>query len=298
MTSRSLALIASLLQASALTASLQAQTGLLLVAHGAGPEWNDPVRDLSGQVGWPHGPVAVAFLMGPEAETSGWDRGVARLTAAGARRIIAVPLMVSSYGSHYRQVEYYAGLRDRIPPELSGHSHGSPSGPGQLPIAVTPALDDAPELGVALALRWQKLSEADRARSVVLIAHGPSDEREITAWIRNLSAVAQVLRPAGLGSEPRVALLRDDAEPEVRRAAVLALRDTITALAGATGDSVVVMPVLISSSRLSTVRVPADLAGLPVRYSRLPLAPLPPLARWIERVAHQRLDTPEVARTE
>lgn len=290
--------ILALMLAPGLAPPLSAQTGLLVVAHGAGPEWNEPVRELLRLVAWPHGPKAVAFLMGPEAEQGGWDRGVAALQAAGARQAIAVPLMVSTHGGHYRQIEYYAGLRDRLPPELEGHSQGGTASSGLLPIAVTRALDAAPELGVALALRWQGLMSADRARPVVLVAHGPSAEAEIKPWLWNLGAAAQVLRPAGLGSEPRVALLQDDAPPEIRRAAVQALRDTIASLAKASGDSVVVLPVLISTSTLSTIRVPADLAGLPVRYARLPLAPLPPLARWIERVAHEQLDAPALARTE
>jgi sirohydrochlorin ferrochelatase len=97
---------------------------------------------------------------------------------------------------------------------------------------------------------------------------------------------------------PPVGLLRDDAAPEVRAEAVRAIRDTISALARAAGDSVVVMPLLLSTSKLSQVKVPADLEGLPVRYTRTPLAPLPPLARWIERVAEERRLALSLARTD
>ncbi|HWA15968.1 MAG TPA: hypothetical protein VG817_06035, partial [Gemmatimonadales bacterium] len=72
-----------------------------------------------------------------------------------------------------------------------------------------------------------------------------------------------------------------------RAAAVSAMRDTITALAQRTQDSVVVLPVLISSGPLLDTTVPGDLKALPVRYVRLPLAPLPVLARWIERMGEE-----------
>ncbi len=46
------------------------------------------------------------------------------------------------------------------------------------------------------------------------------------------------------------------------------------------------VPVLISSGRVSDEKIPRDLEGLPVAYSGEPLLPHPALARWIEaRVA-------------
>jgi len=96
--------VAALGVASALTA----QTGLLVVAHGAGPEWNQPVREVVGRVAWARGPVGLAFLMGPEAEAAGWNAALIALGQQGAASVIVVPLMVSSYGGHYRQIQYFA----------------------------------------------------------------------------------------------------------------------------------------------------------------------------------------------
>jgi hypothetical protein len=80
-------------------------------------------------------------------------------------------------------------------------------------------------------------------------------------------------------------MLRDDAAPAERARAVTALRDTIAAVAARDGDSVLVMTVLISSGGINRVTVPRDLAGMPMRYAGVVLAPHPALARWIERVA-------------
>jgi hypothetical protein len=46
-----------------------------------------------------------------------------------------------------------------------------------------------------------------------------------------------------------------------------------------------VMTVLVSSGLIDRVRVPADLAGTPMRYAPTVLAPHPALARWIARMA-------------
>jgi hypothetical protein len=258
-----------------------AQTGLLVVAHGANAEWNARVRETARQVRWTHGPMAVAFLMGSEADSAGWDRGVDALLAAQAKSIVVVPLMVSSYGGHYREIEYYAGIRDSV----AGHHMEMRHRPPPVPARVTPALDAAPELGAALVARWSALSERDRNRPVLLVAHGPSNPDDAGRWLVNLRSAAGALPGAGLRAPFAVALLWDDADPPLRAAAVAAMRDTVNGLATASRDSVTVIAVLISSGSIDRQKLPVDLEGLPVRYTPTPLAPLPALAHWIERSA-------------
>jgi len=275
----------ALLLAGGSSTPLGAQTGLLVVAHGAGPDWNERVRETVGQVRWPHGPVGTAFLMGAEAESAGWEVGVRRLVEDGAMRIVVVPLMVSSHGGHYREIEYYAGLRDAAPDPHAHHVRRPPP----VPMRVAPALDGAPELGSALAERWSELGAGDRRRPVLLVAHGPNDSADAERWIRDLTIASAALRRAGLEGDVRIGLLRDDAPPEVRAAAVAELRAQANALAG--NDSVVVLPVLISSGEINLQKIPRDLADLAVRYHPAPLAPSAHLARWIERSAAEELAT-------
>jgi sirohydrochlorin ferrochelatase len=274
-------IIAALLLAA--PASAVAQDGLLVVAHGAGLEWNERVRATVGQVKWDRGPVGLAFLMGPEKESSGWNAAVAQLVAEGARRIVVVPLMVSSHGSHYRQIRYFAGELAELPAELAKHDHGTHSAP-PVPMRVTPALDDAPELAGALAARWAELGETDRRRPLLLVAHGPNDSTDAIQWIAHITSVSEGLR-ARTRSDLHVALLRDDAPAEVRRSAVKAMRDSVLAMSERAADSVVAMPVMISAGSITQVKIPADLDGLPIRYRAEPLAPRAELARWIERRA-------------
>lgn len=265
---------------------LAAQEGLLVVAHGANREWNDRVRETVAQVEWA-GPVETAFLMGVEKDSAGWSAAVARLTASGAKRIVVVPLMVSSHGSHYRQIRYYAGELSELPAELARHDHGAHASP-PVPMRVTAALDDAPELAAALAARWAELPEADRRRPLLLVAHGPNDTADAVKWIADISEVSEGLRQR-TGNELHVALLRDDAPPPVRKAAVAAMRDSVLAMAARAEDSVVAMPVMISAGAITQVKIPADLADLPIRYRAEPLAPRAELARWIERRASERV---------
>lgn len=279
-----LTLCAVLLSAHA--ASAQGRTGLLVVAHGANPAWNARVRATVAQVKW-DGPVAVAFLMGAEAKSSSWDAGVREIANLGADQIVAVPLMVSSHGAHYHQIRYLAGEIPELPAEL-GHDHGARTDP-VVPVRVTGALDGAPELGLVLRDRWRDLSPVDRGRPLLLVAHGPSTDAEAALWIGDLDRAA---REIGADREVRIGLLRDDASPPVRAAAIALLHETVTRMTGTGNDSVAVLPVLISSGRIDGATIPKDLAGLPVSYTAVSLAPHPALARWIERVALAKAESP------
>jgi len=255
--------------------------GLMVVAHGANAEWNDQVRELVAQVRWNQGPVEVAFLMGDEVEEHGWKSGVNRLLAKEVTFIVVVPLMVSSRGGHYRQVLYYAGQRFELPHELLSHGHEPPFHP--VPMVVTAALDDAPELAEAITLAWSK--RVTPSASLVLLGHGPNHEEDVDAWLTDLSKVAERLKAEGHLGEIQPALLRDDAPPDLREATIRSLRKTILAMADRTQDSVTVMTILVARGSMTRTKIPADLLGLPVRYIPSVLTPLPPIARWIERVA-------------
>lgn len=265
------------------------RVGLLVVAHGADSTWNANVRSTVSQVKWAHGPVAVAFLMGPEGESASWSVAVAQLQKDGASRVIAVPLMVSTHGSHVDQIRFYAGELPALPKELEAMHHGHAGHmPNPIPVVTTGALDDAPELGEALLVRWRALSEHDRARPLMLIAHGPGDSVQALAWEKNIARATAPLTRLVAPQPVRIALLRDDAAPEVRANAIRIMRDTISALAARGRDSVMALPVLISTSSINTAKIPADIAGLPVRFQAVGLTPSSDLARWIERIANER----------
>jgi sirohydrochlorin ferrochelatase len=81
----------------------------------------------------------------------------------------------------------------------------------------------------------------------------------------------------------RVELVRDDAPAPVRAEAVRRVREIIELQSLASGQPVLVVPVLISAGAVSRDKVPADIAGTPSVYSGDPLLPHDAMARWIER---------------
>ncbi len=300
-TVRSVLLTASAVLISTLGAAAAGaqKTGLIVVAHGSDSAWNAGVRKTVDQVRWTHGPVKTAWLMGDDSKVESWDNAVNELQKAGVDRIVAVPFMVSTHGSHVRQVEFYAGVRKELPPELEsmmammGHNHSSHV-TLTVPVSVTTALDDAPELGEALAARWNILPASDKRRPLMLIAHGPQDSTDAVLWERNISAVVSELARQIAPHPVSVGLLRDDADPEVRAASVASFRAEIERVSGVTRDSVLVLPVLISTGSINHAKIPADIAGLPVRYSPVGLTPSSSLARWVERIAESALQRQKV----
>lgn len=272
------------LSAGSLTAQQSESVGVLLVSHGAGREWNAQVEAVASAAQLP-GPVELVYLMGPDAPSHRFQDAATRLAANGVSAIVVVPLLVSSYSGHYEQIRWLAGMTDSLSPLMREHLHhaGHERAQVAVPIRLAAALDDSPAMAQVLAERGRALVPGDvSGRALFLVAHGPNSAEDHAAWMENLRRVADtVQRLSGFG-DVRVETVRDDAPAAVRREAVTRVRELIAMQYRLTGDSVAVVPVLISRGRVSREKFLADLDGLPVLYSGEPLLPHPALARWLE----------------
>jgi sirohydrochlorin cobaltochelatase len=260
--------------------------GTLIVAHGGGPSWDGKVDSIA-RAAHTGGPVAVSLLMGPGANTHRFQDAVDGLVARGAHRIVIIPMFVSSHSGHIEQIRYLAGLTDSLDDEMKHHlgMAGITRSTKAVPMRVTPALDDAAELAMVLADHALRLSQDPRRDALFLIGHGPNSAEDHASWMENLRVVADNVQRATSFRDVKVGLVRDDAPPAVRAEAVRQIRETIRLQYALTGRPVVVVPILVSSGSVSTAKIPADLADLPVRYDAEPLLPHPAMARWIERRA-------------
>lgn len=223
--------------------------------------------------------------MGPEARSSRFQDAVTRLVEKGAREVVAVPLLVSSHSGHYEQLRYLAGLTDSLDAVMREHLHhgGIERSTAAVPIRVTGALDDSPELARVLTDRAKAMEAAPSESALMLVGHGPNSAEDYAAWMRNLRVVTDSVRRWSGFRDVQVELVREDAPPAVRTEAVNRLRDLIALQAALTGKPVVVVPILVSRGGISRSRVMKDLEGLPVRYSGDPLLPHPAMADWITR---------------
>lgn len=287
-----IAAAALLLAAFASPAAAQGRVGTLILAHGGDKGWNDQVRAIASQVNT-GGPVEVSFLMGPEAPQHRFQDAARKLADAGAAEIVVVPLLVSSHSGHYEQIRWLAGETDALEEVMQHHLHmaGIERANVRVPMHVSRAIDDSPEVARVLAERALAMQPQSAGRALYLMGHGPNDDDAYAQWMRNLRPVADSVRAATGFAQVGVGLVRDDAPAEVRAAAVAQVRAEIQAQHAATGQPVIVVPVLISRGSVSEVKFRRDLEGLPVVYSGEPLLPHPGLSRWIEARVRERAGT-------
>lgn len=264
-----------------LAALAQPPDALLVLAHGAPKgEWNSRVLRIVEQVEWP-GPKEAAFLMGGDADHD-LDHAIRRLEAAGAARIVVVPLMISSYGEHYDEIRYYVGEL-KVAPE---HVHG-PVLQTRAEFLLTPGLDDHPIVSCILAGYVQGMSQEPAKETLVLIAHGPNKEDYDRRWFEALGRQARWLQELFGFRRSRVFTLRDDASPEIREGATARLRQAVRE--ASTDSRVLVLPVLISSGGIQK-KIRERLDGLAFTMSEKGLADDPLLARWILESARERIE--------
>ena len=274
--------------ASATAATLGAQTapavvGTVLVAHGAGPDWNNLIYEMARGVRT-GGPVEVSFLMGPAAKTTRFQDAVVKLESAGATEIVVVPVLVSSHSGHYDQIRYLVGDLDSLGETMLHHLHmaGIERPRTGIKVRLAKAVDDSPDIARIVADRARKLAPSQEGRALFLIGHGPNSAEDYAAWMANLrKVVAEVRRLTGF-ADVRVDLVRDDAPATVRAEAVQRVRDLIELQHRLTGQPVVVVPVAISSGQLTREKLPRDMAGLPIVYDGEALLPHSGMARWVE----------------
>jgi sirohydrochlorin cobaltochelatase len=243
------------------------------------------------------GPVEVSFLMGPGATSHRFQDAAARLVEQGATEIVVVPLLVSSHSGHYEQVRYLVGETDELSEVMHHHLHmaGIQRPDVSVPVRLAAAIDDAEEIAHVLADRALALAESPAEQALFLVGHGPNSAENHAAWMQNLRPLSESVRELTGFRDVKVGLVRDDAPPPVRAEAVLAVREVIALQHEATGRDVIVVPVLISTGRLSNEKLPEDLAGLPILYEGEPILPHEGVARWIER---RVLEVSQVAATD
>lgn len=249
-------LVAVAVPATAQTA--RATTGVLLLAHGGQPQWNERVGDVARRINGTV-PAEVAFGMATRANLQG---AIDRLTSRGVTEIVAVPLFVSSHSSVITATEFLLGLRRDAPADLAKFakmSHGSaaahashtdhadPASPvtTDAKIRMTPAFNRHPLIGAIAADRAKSISNSPSNEAVILVAHGPVPEDDNQRWLADLAVLAGHVTQSAPYAAVDYMTVRDDAGPELREAATRELRDKVQSHAAA-GRRVLIVPHLLS----------------------------------------------------
>ncbi len=286
------AALAGAFAASSLAAQSSARntTGTIIIAHGADSTWNSHVFEIARQVRT-GGPVEVSFLMGPGAKAARFQDVVKKLESQGVSEIAVVPLLVSSHSGHYDQIRYLAGEKIELSETMMHHLHmaGIERATSKVPIRLTRALDDAPQVARVIADRALALESQPATRALFIVGHGPNSAEDHAAWMTNLRRIADSVKVWTGFRDVRVDVVRDDAPAEVRAEAVLRVRELIEMQHAITGKDVIVVPILVSRGAVSRDKIPNDIKGLPTVYRGDPLLPHKAIVALVEeRVAEGR----------
>ena len=271
------------LAAHAQPAPADARVGTIIVAHGGDSLWNAHVLNVAAQVRT-GGPVEISFLMGPGAAKTRFQDVVKRLESKGVSEIVVVPLLVSSHSGHYNQIRYLTGDSIVLDATMTHHLHmsGIERPASRVPLRLTRAMDDAPQVARVLADRARALVADPRTHALFIVGHGPNSAEDYAEWMKNLRPIADSVKAMTGFRDVRVDLVRDDSPPAVRAEAVRRVRELIELQHLVTGKPVTVIPVLVSKGVVSRDRVPKDIAGLPAVYVGEPLLPHAAMAQWVE----------------
>jgi sirohydrochlorin cobaltochelatase len=262
--------------------------GVLIMAHGGSPAWNEAVLDAVKPLR-AHHEIEVAFGM---ADATTLQEAVTRLEGRNARRIAVVRLFVSGE-SFLDQTEKIFGLVPgapappaAAPAAHAGHgSHASHGGHSMAFHRVATrssfalslrGLIDADGMGTILADRVAALSKAPAQEDVLILAHGPGDDAENARWLAKLDTRAAAVRAKAPFRRVQVETLREDwpdkrAEAEARiRAYVKRARDE--------GGRAIVIPFRVQGFG-PYAKV---LEGLDYIADQKGLIPHPEVGKWIE----------------
>jgi sirohydrochlorin ferrochelatase len=266
------------------TAQRGEPVGTVIVAHGGDERWNAQVLEVARQAKT-GGPVLVSFLMGPAAKDHRFQDAVDSLARLGVRHAVVVPMLVSSHSGHYDQIRWLTGAMDTLSAGMLHHLHmaGIDRPNADVALHLAAALDSAPQLGRVLAERARTTAGGTlEGRAVFLVGHGPNDAEDYARWMAALRPVADTVAAHTGAKSVMIELVRDDAPPMVRAEAVTRIRELIGLQRAATNADVVVVPILIADGYVSRVKLPKDLAGLPIAYQPAGLLPHAAMAEWVE----------------
>lgn len=263
------------------------ETGIVLLAHGSDYHWNEAMRAAVK-------PLEARYLVEYNfsmADPLLFARAIRKLERRGARRVVVVRVF-ALHDSFERDIERLFGLDIEAPrtdaapaggvhQAMGGHDDHDAATPTRILTAAIVqsrgGLDDHPLFARALLARANALSQAPGRETVILTAHGASDDARNARWLKVLESLADQMRAQG-GQKFRaieVATWRED-WPD-KRAPWIAKVRAMVAEAGHDGGRALVIPARTNAQGPER----KYLEGLDFALGE-GFAPHPLFARWVE----------------
>lgn len=284
--------------------------GVLVLAHGGSPTWQDAVHEaiqpLQGKY-----PVEVVFGM---ADPVTIQHGFDALCEKSVTSVVVVPLFISTHSPIIRQTEFLLGIRKELADEpMMDHNHGDTTSASddhqhsqvsechsnsmkveslklkpldiKQNVVMMKALDDHPLVAEILYDRVMELSRHSENEIIVLVAHGPNDEFDNRRWIQTMENLSDQMRTLFTQKEGKkfknifCLTVRDDADTSIYEQAKEHLRSVVRQ-AGKDGK-VLVIPLFLSHGGVEG-KIASRLEGLMYEWSGKTLLPHSNITKFIE----------------
>ena len=226
--------------------------------------------------------------------------GIDRLTAQNVRKIVVVPLVLTTESAAMEQTQYVLGLRKEPSEDFfkapHGHSGYTTSRRVQtkLPVVMSSGLDDHPLVAEILAARAKEVSQHPKREWVFVVGRGGAADAENELTQRHLAALARSVAELGGFAGARAFTVRDDApEAKTRAQAESALRKAVASLSRS--SRVIVVYAYLAPDGLER-EVRRILDGTFFAPNTKGLIGDPRLAKWIEAKAREAAAMPNMRR--
>lgn len=261
--------------ASAQLAIRKEELGIIVMTHGAGEYYNEPILKAVEPLRKRYN-IEVAFGM---ADDETLQAAIDRLEARGARRIHVLRLYTISQ-SLKTDTEFVLALANTR--GAMSHSHSGKGGPSRVRssalLSTSGGFDSHPLIAEVLLQRVLEVSQDPARETVILLAHGAGKDEDNRFWIEQMTQQAEFIR----AKAPRkfraikVATIRED-WPEKREHAVVEVRKMIEEAGRDSGRALV-----ISNRIVGTGPYRKLLSGLDYTLNDRGIATHPNLTRWME----------------
>lgn len=268
-------------------------TGVLVLAHGGGPEWDKAVTEavMEARGGFPR---EIVFGMG-DAEKI--QTAINKFEKSGIKAIVVVPLFLSSSSELYRQLEYVLRLRDEpdalftilMKEKIKEGGHHAKTEPAStvkqvrfsVPFVLTKAINYDPLIASILAERIGELNLVPSYLSVFLVAHGPVSGEDNKDWMISLRLYARNLSKQIKGVSVLTHTIRDDAPSFIKEMAQEIIIKNIREEKGK-GREVAVIPFLLAPGGREE-EIKRIFSECECRILAKTLLPHPNISLWIEQ---------------
>ncbi|MBI4676197.1 MAG: hypothetical protein HY748_01300 [Elusimicrobia bacterium] len=209
---------------------------------------------------------------------------VDRLQARKVKKIVVVPMLLSSHSAEMDENRYLFGVREFPSAAYLGGAHAH-SGyslvrrvKAKVPVVLTQALDDHAVFAELVAERAQAQSKDPSREAVLLVVPSSRADLANSQWTGTIQSLADKVRKATRFKSVQTAFVPEDVGQDERAKAEKTLRATARSL----GDEGRVIVVPLSLSRGPERRLRKVFEGLFLRFDGKPALPDKKVARWVE----------------